>query len=177
MGTDSVKLFNKAVADRILAMEQAPLVQFLEENIDVIRNKECTLSFIFFEMEQNGGSVSDAIGRLLSGEQTFTELKADVAQDFGFGDEEIYLDYWACYSHVFNGHPEGSISSLGYLSNQEEEIFLLLRPEHVHQMLKSLDDHSDDLRVMKVSDIQRLERWRDLCAADPSYMVAYHFDY
>ena len=82
-----------------------------------------------------------------------------------------------CYSHVFNGHPEGSISSLAYLPNQEEEIFLLLRPDHVHQMLKSLDDHSDDLRVMKVSDIQRLERWRDLCAADPSYMVAYQFDY
>ena len=177
MGTDSVKLFNKAVADQILAMEQAPLVQFLEENIDALRNKECTLSFILFEMEQNGGSVSDAIGRLLSGKQTFAEMKADVAQDFGFDDEEIHLDYWGCYSHVFNGHPEGSISSLGYLPNQEEEIFLLLRPEHVYQMLESLDDHSDDLRVMKVSDVQRLERWRDLCAADPRYMVAYHFDY
>ncbi len=177
MGTDSVKLFNKAVADQILAIEQAPLVQFLEENIDVLRKKECALSLIVFEMEQNGGSVSDAVGRLLSGEQTFMEMKANVAQDFGFGDEEIHLDYWGCYSHVFNGHPEGSISSLDCLPNQEEEIFLLLRPEHVDQMLKSLDDHSDDLRVMKVSDIQRLERWRDLCAADPGYMIAYHFDY
>ena len=177
MGTDSVKLFNKAVADQILAMEEAHLVQFLEENIEVLRNKECTLSLILFEMEQNGGSVSDAIGRLLSGEQTFAEMKADVAQDFGFRDEEIHLDYWGCYSHVFSGHPEDSISSLDYLPNQKEEIFLLLRPEHVYQMLKSLDDHSDDLRVMKVSDIQRLERWRGLCAADPSYMVAYHFDY
>ena len=136
MGTDSVKLFNKAVADQILVMEQAPLVQFLEENIDVLRNKESTLSLIVFEMEQNGGSVSEAVGRLLSGEQTFTEMRADVAQDFGFRDEEIHLDYWGCYAHVFNGHPEGSISSLGYLPNQEEEIFLLLRPEHVYQMLK-----------------------------------------
>ena len=31
MGTDSVKLFNKALADQILAMEQALLVHFLEE--------------------------------------------------------------------------------------------------------------------------------------------------
>ena len=178
MGTDSVKLFNKAVADQILAMDQARLVQFLEENIDVLRNKERTPSLILFEMEQNGGSVSDAIGRLLSGGQTFTEIKADIAQDFGFHDEEIHLDYWGCYYHVFNGHPEGSISSLGYyLPHQEEETFLLLRPERVYQMLKSLNDHSNDLRVMKVSDIQRLERWRNLCAADPSYMVAYHFDY
>ena len=102
MGTDSVKLFNKAVADQILAMEQAPFVQFLEENINVLRNKECTFSLILFELEQNGGSVSDAIRRLLSGEQTFTEMKAEVAQDF-------------CCS-----------------------------PEHVYQMLKSVDDHSDD---------------------------------
>jgi len=83
------------------------------------------------------------------------EMKADVAQDFGFHDEGIHLDYWGCYSQVFNGHSEGSISTLGYLPNQDEEIFLLLRPEYVYQMLKSLDDHSDDLRVMKVSDIQR----------------------
>ena len=158
-------------------MEQAPFVQFLEEYIDVLRNKECTLNLIVFEMKQNGGSVSDAIGRLLFGEQTFMEMKADVAQDFGFRDEEIHLDYWGCYSHVFNGHPEGSISSLDYLPNQEEEIFLLLRPEHVYQMLKSLNDHSDDLRVMKVSDIQRLESWSALCTAHPSYVVAYHFDY
>lgn len=104
MGTASVKLFNKAVANQILAMEQASLV---------------------FEVDQNGGSVSETIGRLLSGEQTFTEMKADVTQDFGFRDEEIQFDYWGCYSHVFNGYPEGSISSLGYLPNQEEKIFLL----------------------------------------------------
>ena len=177
MGTDSVKLFNKALADQIMAMEQGPLVHFLEENIDTLKQKAFNLSLIVFEMKQNGGSVSDAVGNLLLGEQTFTDLRADVAQDFAFADEAIYLDYWGCYSHVFSGHPEGSISSLDYLPNQIEEIFLLLRPEHVDQMIKSIHEHADDLRVMKPADIERLEEWRDLCAADPRYMVAYHFDF
>jgi len=177
MGTDSVKLFNKALADQILALEQAPLVHFLEENINTLKQKAFTISLIVFEMKESGGSVSDAVESLLSGEQTFTNLRADIAQDFGFEDEEIYLDYWGCYSHVFSGHPEGSISSLDYLPNQVEEIFLLLRAEHVDQMVKSLHEHADDLKVMKASDIERLEEWRDLCAADPRYIVAYHFDF
>jgi hypothetical protein len=177
MGTDSVKLFNKALADQILAMEQASLVHFLKENIETLKQKAFTISLIVFEMKENGGSVSDAVGNLLSGEQTFANLRADVAKDFGFSDEEIYLDYWGCYSHVFSGHPEGSISSLDYLPNQVEEIFLLLRPEHVDQMTKSLHEHADDLRVMKAVDIERLEEWRDIGAADPGFMVAYHFDF
>jgi len=177
MGTDSVKLFNKALADQILTMERGQLTSFLEENLGSLKQKPSTLSLVLFEMEQNGGSVSDAAGRLLSGEQTFMELRADVAQDFALGDEEIYLEYWGCYAHVFNGHPEGSISSLDYLPDQDEEIFLLLRPEHVDQMVKSLHEHAGDLRVMDTGDIERLEQQRDLCAADSSYMVAYRFDY
>ena len=177
MGTDSVKLFNKALADQILGMERGPLTHFLEENISSLQQKPATVSLILFEMGQNGGSVSDSVESLLSGEQTFTDLKTGVAQDFAFGNEEIYLDYWGCYAHVFNGHPECSISSLDYLPDQQEEIFLLLRPEHVDQMLESLHEHADDLSVMSTADIETLERWRDFCGADPSSMVAYCFDY
>src|ERR1044071_7676795 len=82
MGTDSVQLFDKALADRMLAEGDDPLA--------------------------------------------------------ALGDEEIYLDYWGCYAEVFDGHPEGSISSLDYLPDEEDETFLLLRPEHVDRMIKSL---------------------------------------
>jgi hypothetical protein len=177
MGTDSAKLFNKALADQILAMQSGQLTSFLEENIGVLQRKPSNLSLVLFEMERNGGSASSAVERLLSGEQTLTELRADIAQDFAFGDEEILLDYWGCYAHVFDGHPEGAITSCDYLPEQEEEIFLLLRPEHVDQMIQSLHAHEDDLSVMGKGDIERLEGWRDFCASDTSYMVAYLFDY
>ena len=75
-------------------------------------------------------------------------MKSDLAQDFAFGVEEILLDYWGCYPEVFGDHPEGSISSLDYLPDEEEERFLLLRPEHVDKMILSLREHLSDLRVM-----------------------------
>jgi hypothetical protein len=128
-------------------------------------------------MEQNGGSVSDAVERLLSGEQTFTELKTDVVQDSAFGDEEILLDYWGCYAHVFAGYSEDSISSLDYLPDQEEETFLLLRPEHIDQMVESLHEHADDLSIMDKGDVERLEGWRDFCTSNPGCLVAHLLDY
>jgi hypothetical protein len=120
MGTDSVKLFDKALADQMLAEGRDPLI--------------------------------------------------------ALGGEEIYLDYWGCYAHVFNGHPEGSISSLEYTPGEKEEIFLLLRPDHVDLMVRSLNEHADDLRVMNKEQIAKVERWRDFCADNPSHMVAYMFD-
>src|SRR5215510_4533964 len=152
MGTDSVKLFNKALADQILGMDQEALVLFLESNIDVLKQKAFSLSPIVFDLEQNGGSVSDAFERLLH-EQTITQVTADLAQNFGFADEEIYLDYWGCYAHLFVGGPEGSISSLDYLPDQEEEVFLLLRPDHVAEMIKSLREHANDLRILSEESI------------------------
>lgn len=121
MATDSLKLFDKILADQILALGREPLS--------------------------------------------------------AFGDEEIHLDYWGCYAKVFDGHPEGSISSLSYSPEHEEETFLLLRPDHVDQIIKSLYDHIDDLSVMDKEQIEKLERWRDFCAANPSHMVAYLFDF
>jgi hypothetical protein len=121
MGTDSVKLFNKALADQMLAAGGDPLI--------------------------------------------------------ALGNEEIYLDYWGCYVHVFNGHPEGSVSSLDYTPGEKEEIFLLLRPDHVDLMTRSLHEHIDDLRVMNEGQIAKVEMWRDFCAVNPSHMVAYMFDF
>jgi hypothetical protein len=175
MGTDSLKLFNKTLADQILAMARESLIRFLEENIGILKQKN-SLSTVLYEVEQRGISVSDAVNRLLSEEFTLTGLKIEVIDDFAFGDEEIYLDYWGCYI-VFDGYPEGAISSLDYLPDQEEEIFILLRPDHVDQMIKSLYDHINDLEIMVEEEIEKVEEWRNYCAANPSYLMAYMSDF
>ena len=111
--------------------------------------------------------------------KTLADQLLTTGQDplLAFGDETIYLDYWGCYVEVFSQEPDGSISSLKYFPDDEEELFLLLRPENVTQMIDSLRAHYDDLRVMTESEIEQLEKWRDFCVADPSYMVAYLFDF
>ena len=121
MATDSIKLFNKTLADQIVATGQEPLS--------------------------------------------------------AFGDEEIYLDYWGCYVEAFDGHPEGSISSLDYLPDEEEETFLLLHPQHVDRIIKSLRKHINELTVMNKEQVEKIEKWRDFCLENPGYMVAYIFDY
>lgn len=148
MGTDSVKLFDKTLGDRILAMDQHGLVKFLGEK-----------------------------SQTPDSELTLPQLKSQAVFDSAFGDEEILIDYWGCYAHVFSGHPAGSISSLEYLPDEEEETFLLLRAEHVEQMIKSLRQHIDDLRVMRENDIDQLDQWKELCAANDSYRVAYLLDF
>jgi hypothetical protein len=177
MGTDSIKLFNKTLANEIFAMEEEALTRFLAENVDALKRKKFCFNPLLLEMEQNGGSVSNAVERLLAEEYTLAELETEVARDLAFGEEEIYLDYWGCYVALFDGHPAGSISSTSYLPNEEEETFVLLQAAHVNQMIESLYEHIDDLRVMDREKIKKVEEWRDYCVANPGYMVAYLFDF
>jgi hypothetical protein len=176
MGTDSITLFNKSVADKLLAMDQVSLTRYLEENIEVLKRRKFRYSPVVLEMNQSGSSVSEAV-EVLSKSCTLNALKAALVRDFALGDEEIYLDYWGCYAAVFDGHPDGSISSLTYLPDEIEETFLLLQPNHVGQMIESVYLHLDELRVMDRQKIKRVEEWRDYCIADSSYLVAYLFDF
>jgi len=154
MGTDRIRLFDKRLGDRILAMDQHGLLEFLKDKVD-----------------------ADAVHGFFAGDYTMPQVKSLVIQDVAFGNEEILIDYWGCYAKVFAGHPAGSISSLDYLPDEQEETFLLLRAEHVAQMTASLRAHMDDLSVMDAKQIEKIEEWQALCAANPNYWVAYQFDF
>jgi hypothetical protein len=93
-----------------------------------------------------------------------------------WGDEEIFLDYWGCYDRVFSERPKGSISSHDLLQPEEEGTYLLLRAEHVDQIIKSLYSHIDELSVMTKEQISTLEKWRSLSLANHQHMVAYIFN-
>jgi hypothetical protein len=93
-----------------------------------------------------------------------------------WGEEEIVLDYWGCYDQVFDERPHGSISSRELLQPEEEGTFLLLRSEHVDQIIKSLYNHIDDLSVMTKEQLSTLEKWKSLSLANHRHMVAYIFN-
>ncbi|HSE25412.1 MAG TPA: hypothetical protein VLB68_27360 [Pyrinomonadaceae bacterium] len=166
MGTDSIKLFNKTLADEILAMDQPSLTRFLEENLDSFKRKKFSSNSLLLQMGQNGDLVSDAVENLLTGAYSLPALKNEVVRDLAFGEEEIYLDYWGCYAFLFDDHPSGSISSLDYVPNEEEETFLLLQTANVNQIIESLYAHIDDLNVMDREKVKRVEDWRNHCVCD-----------
>jgi hypothetical protein len=178
MGTDSIKLFDKALADQILAMDQDQLVRFLQENLDRLTHRTLFYNPVPSEMAETGRSVADAVQGLIAGrDYTMSELKTSIIEDFAFGPEEILMDYWGCYAANFVDHPEGAISSLNYLQEEEEERFVLLRAEHVAKMIKSLREHIHDVTIMDAKKIDKVDEWRALCAANPDYFVAYQFDF
>jgi hypothetical protein len=55
-------------------------------------------------------------------------------------------------------------------------MYLLLLPEHIDRMLASLAANKAAVSIMSGENIAQLKSWRDRCAADPGYMVAYLFD-
>ncbi len=180
MGTDWIQLYDKRLSDRILKMNRPTLTRFLEDNIDVLEAKDqagVTLhSSLVFVMSQNGTPVTKAVEELLA-ETKLNDFKKQLALDFCLGEETVYLDYWGCHAHVFSGvEPPGSISCGKYF-REEECDFLLLTSEHVDRMLKSLYEHSDDLRVMRKETIGRVEYFRDFCRSHSNYWVAYRFDF
>jgi hypothetical protein len=93
-----------------------------------------------------------------------------------WGEEEIFLDYWGRYEQVFAKRPNDSISSRELLQPEEEGTFLLLRSEHVDQIIKSLYSHIDELSVMTKEQLGTLEEWKSLSLANHRHMVAYIFN-
>ena len=59
MATDSIKLFHKALADQILAMEREALTRFLEESLGALRQKPSTRSLVVFQMQQNNKNLPE----------------------------------------------------------------------------------------------------------------------
>ena len=96
---------------------------------------------------------------------------------FALSEEGLPSITAACYAEVFDGNPPGSIPDLEIFPHLQEQRFLLLRPEHVEQMLISLSSHRAEVTTMEEEDISLLKQWRERCSNDKSKMVAYFFDY
>jgi len=93
-----------------------------------------------------------------------------------WGDEEIFLDYWGRYEQVFDKRPAGSVSSQDLLQPESEGTFLLLRSEHVGEIIEALRSHATELRITTAEQLDTLERWKDLSLANHRHMVAYIFN-
>jgi hypothetical protein len=181
MGTDRVRFFDKGIADRVLAMDREALEAFVSENLETLRANDGYASTLLYVMDKEGVSVREAVERLLAEiptkprERAFVELRADVALDAALGADEIAVDYWGCYVETLMS-AKGMLSCIDYLG-WEEEVFLLLGPEHVDLMLASLDSHGSELTIMRPEHVAHFRRWRDACAANPSHRVAYFLDF
>jgi hypothetical protein len=168
MATDWVRLFDKGLCDEIVALSYSTLANFVAPRL---RELEKYNVFRFGFSEET--PAADRVRLLLESGLSEQELKRILVDSLCVFGEWLYLDYWASYSEVFGYDPPGSISAMEIFPNLQELHFLLLRPEHLDQMLGSLDAHRAEVTVMEEKDISQLIQWRERCSNDSSMMVAY----
>lgn len=170
MGTDYVSLFDKQLADSIVAMDHDEFSAFYARAIDRIRHGR--FGEFLVDDVANAGGLAAYLAR-----NSFVGFRCQVAFCLAEDAEELRLDYWGCYAEVFASPPEGAVSALQYNPEENEEQFILLEVAHVDRMLMSLDSHAHELTVMDAAAVGRLRWMRDRCRANPNLRVAYYFDF
>jgi len=172
MGTDWVRLFDKRLCDEIVALDSSALTIFVSSRLGELgKYNEFRSGFA------EDVPVPDRFQHLIDSGLSEQELKYGLVDSLCVFGEWLHLDYWACYVEVFNDDPPGSIPDREIFPHVKEQQFLLLRPEHVDQMIRSLDAHRGEVTVMEEKDIGLLRQWRDRCMIDNGTMVAYFLDY
>jgi hypothetical protein len=169
MGTDSVRLFDRRLCDDILALDNLTLEPFVSSHLEEL-DQFNELRYGFADID----AVPNRIRQLNESGLSEQELKCILVESLCPLGERLYVDYWGSYAEVFVGDPPGSIPDFEIFPHLREQRFLLLRPEHLDQMLGSLFTHRADLRVMLEKAISLLTQWRDHCMNDKNTMVAYY---
>jgi hypothetical protein len=178
MGTDSIRLFNKQLADSIMGMHYVEFTDFLKERITSLKRIDFPRSAFLYEIENADEFNADHFDRTGFLQRAFEE-RENLVIDLCLSEEEVYLDYWGTNYGAFDATvPEGAIPIEEFLPSFEEESFLLLlEPTHIEIILRSLERHRDELTVMDDDAIERLREMKDRCTNNPEMTVAYIFDF
>lgn len=173
MGADWVCVFNKRLCDQILLLSAANIASFVESHLSALGK----FSDFKSGFEENVPA-SVRVNQLHEQGRTDEELKADLVDHLCVSSDDLIVDYWGCYSEVFASvDPPGSIPDYRLFPHIKEQRYLLLRPEHVGQMLASLEEHWREVQVMQEAQVFQLRQLKTLCEEDSGYMVAYFYDY
>jgi hypothetical protein len=176
MAADYLKRFDWALAARIRKAGPEELVQLLEERRGAWRaagRRPC--SDLLALALRSGRPVAEILDELLAEGCTLTELQNDAVCDLCLQGEDVRLGADGLYAEVFPADLEGALSSLDVLPGTDEELFLLLRPQHLDLLLRALREQEGQALPSPVR-LDAIARLRDAIASQPGQMVALCFD-
>jgi hypothetical protein len=170
MATDQVALFDKRRCDQILHLTDSEMSDYLQPHLSTMdRSNRLGQDF------DASAPAAQRIARLRKTGFSEEEIQGMMIRSLCISPERISLDYWACYPLVFGEDPPGSIPDYELLPHRQSPEFLLLRADHVQEMLDTLSILRRKLTVMSDTAVAVLQFWKDRCASDPNWMVAYLF--
>ncbi len=175
MGSEYLRRFDWGLAARIRAMSVVELAVLLAERFPAwSATGRRPFSEALRIATRSGRPFLAILGELLAEGSTLTELQNDAVYDLCLQGEDVRLG-WDALSEVLHDDPEDAVSSLDVLPGTDEEVFLLLRPQALDEILRGLAARGPSALPPPLP-LEALARLRDACAAAPGQLVAYCFD-
>jgi hypothetical protein len=193
MGTDYLQLLDRHTAEIIMSADDSALAALVDlrtgiEGPPVWQN--------YWDAKQAKSSGFEIVTRaaqrlqtILDCGSTIEEIKDQLLNDLCIGGAWLYLDYWGCWAEAFSGEvPHGAIAWEDFTRpirpNEGTAVeyrgdnsgCYLLTPENTDSILKSLEVHREDWRIMNDSDFVRLRAWKNFCHANPGICILYQID-
>lgn len=177
MGVDYLRRFDWGLAARIQRMGAGELAELLGDRMPVWRaGGRRPVSAALDLAQRTARPVAEIVDELLAEGCTLTELRNDAVHDLCLQGEDVPLDASGSWAEVFLEQHEGALSSLDVLPGTDEELFLLLRPQRLDAVLRSLEEQERELPPQAPAQLAAIARLRDACSARPGLLVAYCFD-
>jgi hypothetical protein len=177
MGIDYLKRFDWGLAARIQRMSASELAGLLAERLAAWQaSGRRAFSDALDLAVSTARPMAELVDELVAEGCTLTELRNDAIHDLCLQGEDVPLDARGSWAEVLLAEPAAALSSLDVLPGTEEERFLLLRPQHLDAVLRTVQEGVEELPARSPSKLEAIARLRDACAARPGLLVAYCFD-
>ena len=174
-----LKRFDFNLAASIRRAGPAELAQLLAERYTAWHaSGRAPASEVLLVASRSGRPAAEVIDELLGEGCSLTELQNDLVHDLCLQGEGVRLPELGGLAEILPADVEGALSSLEVLPGTDEEVFLLLRPHHLDQLVQTLQEVGGSLgdATSAPGPLAALVRLREACAARPGQLVAYCFD-
>ncbi len=177
MAVEYLKRFDWGLAARIQRMNAEELAALLGERLPAWRSGGRRASSEALELAvRDQRPVAEIVEQLLAEGCTLTELRNDAVHDLCLQGEDVPLDGRGPWAEALLEDADSALSSLDVLPGTDEELVLLLHPQHLDAVLRSVQQDAPELPARSPSSLEAIARLRDACAARPGLLVAYCFD-
>jgi hypothetical protein len=175
MGTEYLQRFDWGLAARIRSTGVVELAVLLGERFPAwSASGRRPFSEAFRIVSRSPRAFLDILTELLAEGASLTELQNDAVNDLCLQGEDVRLG-WDALTEVLPSDPEDALSSLDVLPGTDEEVFLLLKPQQLDQILRGLEARASEAAA-RAANLEALTRLREACAAAPGQLVAYCFE-
>lgn len=190
MRNDYLRLFNTALVEPIVSMNDEELWNFLLENQERIKFlssrdfvDNISPSTGFFYAYPHG--VEHFRKRFLKQIEEYREGAIfTLVIDFCFKDEKVWLEYWAQGGYLDNADScdvKTSDDVMPPVDKESEDAyygkyFHLLEPQHLENIIQAMEKNFAKLTVNTREDIDKIKAMKQFCLENEGYKAAYIYN-